>query len=563
VSVSVNEFMSKNTGTCEYFFDCNDPQTWNDEREQQCYLESEVLNDDGVWKCSRETKNGHDFCIFHSDIEEKDNSEVMNSLQNEINQAPQETGSDKIEKLFIGSKFKDFDLNDVDLDVEQEVMVRLSHSEIHGKFEMKDTETNFSWNFNGVQFHGVANFENTAFKKSVSFIGAEFQDDSIFNMTKFQHVIFSESTFFGASKFWHAIFEADATFSSLSRPKRYSGPEFHGDAEFLFAKFEGLANFTNAQFNGCTTFRDVEFGGETRFTGAKFSGSTNFSDAEFDKVTFNDVDIGGSDFSKADLTDSSFVDAKCREANFESSLLNRASLFGADFRGAKLSGALLGDAQIDEDTDFLGNPSDDRDLSEHTLSSIISQPCCIYDPGYLETNADSNIDKAKSVYRSLEELADKSARTRLQSRCFIRRQDLQKEGYKQDLKESKSLEEKIIAGARYSRAKVARITLLYGESPWRVIGGSIGFIFFIGLLYPLGEWLQPIGDDPITYTRIFDGELSLIIEALYFSTLTFTTLGMGDYNPMGFGQILATINTSFGAVLIALLVFVLGRRAAR
>ena len=79
----------------------------------------------------------------------------------------------------------------------------------------------------------------------------------------------------------------------------------------------------------------------------------------------------------------------------------------------------------------------------------------------------------------------------------------------------------------------------------------------------MSEWLQPAGGEPITYTRILEGEWSLLLESLYFSTLTFTILGMGDYEPMGVGQIIATVNTTFGAVLIALLLFVLGRRAAR
>ena len=83
------------------------------------------------------------------------------------------------------------------------------------------------------------------------------------------------------------------------------------------------------------------------------------------------------------------------------------------------------------------------------------------------------------------------------------------------------------------------------------------------MLYPLGGWLRPIDGEPMTYNQILGGELSLLLESLYFSTLTFTTLGMGDYEPVGVGQIIATLNTALGAVLIALLVFVLGRRAAR
>ena len=281
------------------------------------------------------------------------------------------------------------------------------------------------------------------------------------------------------------------------------------------------------------------------------------------RAEFVDIDLSGADFRMADLTDADFTQAKLCNVNFESALLSRATLFRADLRGAKLNGAVLGDVRIDEETQFLGYPTNDTDTSPHTLSAILSKSCCVYDPNYEEKATETNVDKAKSVYRALEELGNKAARPRLQSQSFVRRQDLQKDDYKQDTKKADSWQERLIAGARYCRAKIARATLLYGESPWRIIGGSIGFILLAALLYPLDEWLRPAGGEPITYSRILGGELSLFLESLYFSTLTFTTLGMGDYQPMGSGQILATLNTAVGAVLIALLVFVLGRRAAR
>ena len=183
--------------------------------------------------------------------------------------------------------------------------------------------------------------------------------------------------------------------------------------------------------------------------------------------------------------------------------------------------------------------------------------------------------KAKSVYRALEELGSKHARLRLQTQCFVRRKDLQKHEYKQvmlgrekeredddDEEDGPSLEGRLIAGARYSRAKGAQATLLYGESPWRIIGTSLVIILGFTLLYPLGGWVRPVGGNQITYSRIAEAP-HLFGDVFYFSTLTFTTLGLGDYRPVGLSQYLTTANTALGAVLIALLVFVLGRRATR
>ncbi|GAB3027818.1 hypothetical protein GCM10025298_15420 [Natronobiforma cellulositropha] len=294
----------------------------------------------------------------------------------------------------------------------------------------------------------------------------------------------------------------------------------------------------------------------------------------------------------ADLSGANLRNATVHNANLEEAVLSRATLFGSSLRGAKLYGSLLGDVRIDAETEFLGPPVDDGVHSPHTLAAIFSKSCCVYDPNYSGESDETNEDKAKSVYQALEELASRAAQTRLQSQCFVRRQDIQKDSYKRALLNGSrrdsdgstggesedgsenlnlqssprsmlhSLEVRSIAGLRYARAKTARMTLLYGESPWRIIAWSGGFIVAMALTYPLSEWLRPVGEEPITYSRIAE-EPALFLESLYFSTLTFTTLGMGDYEPLGWGQAIATLNTAFGAILIALLVFVLGRRASR
>ena len=109
-----------------------------------------------------------------------------------------------------------------------------------------------------------------------------------------------------------------------------------------------------------------------------------------------------------------------------------------------------------------------------------------------------------------------------------------------------TVEERLVAGARWGRSAVARAMLLYGESPWRVIAYSFITVLGFAILYPLGGWMQPQGGDPVTY----DGLMSVTEfgNALYYSTLTFTALGFGDFQPVGFGRVLTTIETSLGAV---------------
>lgn len=55
----------------------------------------------------------------------------------------------------------------------------------------------------------------------------------------------------------------------------------------------------------------------------------------------------------------------------------------------------------------------------------------------------------------------------------------------------------------------------------------------------------------------------LLAQSIYHSTLTITTLGIGDFLPVGLGRVLTAIETSLGAIIIALLVFVFGRSMVR
>jgi hypothetical protein len=85
------------------------------------------------------------------------------------------------------------------------------------------------------------------------------------------------------------------------------------------------------------------------------------------------------------------------------------------------------------------------------------------------------------------------------------------------------------------------------------------------LLYPLGMLRESATGELLTYPAMTDpaGVATTLAESLYFSTLTFTTMTFGLYTPVGSGKILTMLETGAGIVLMALLVFVFGRRATR
>lgn len=117
------------------------------------------------------------------------------------------------------------------------------------------------------------------------------------------------------------------------------------------------------------------------------------------------------------------------------------------------------------------------------------------------------------------------------------------------------------------REEIWRWTTGYGSNPRRVVATSAAVIVGCALLYPLTGGIQETaGGATITYT-IEDPEavpeqylLFVFFKSLYFSTVTFATLGYGDIQPVGtVARAIAGSEALLGQLLLALFVFVLTR----
>lgn len=611
--------MSTDNGACQYVLDPEEPETWGGTKEDECLVDDAVLNEDGVWTCPYDAEGDNERCIYHLPLDEKDEAQVRNAFVTELDSRLQsETESEDDTRQFLGGIFGSLELSSFDGMEHVPGDLRLSYADFEGSVNLSDMDFEGSVSFAGVTFRPKpsssdgsteVSFQRATFTGDISFDGAIFNmGGNFFNVTfegdvSFTHAYserilgFNQAIFKAHSTFEGTVFRRDVSFSQASfedsvtfrestfadaeipdgmyqfdPTARFEGTAFEAQAsfdastfevetDFKFATFGERANFWHSTFVAEADFSRATFDGDADFKWSTFEASVNFFEAGFSETAdFSSVDLSDQRFEEADLTDADFSGATLHRANFESALLSRATISGADLRGARLSGAVIGDVRVDGETRFLGHPNDDHN-SPHTISAIRSSQPCVYDPLYTDEEY-ADTDTAKTVYRTLEELGRRTGRSRLQARCFVRRQDLQKNGYWNDATAADAtIEERIVAGARWWRSAVARAMLLYGESPWRVIAYSIFTVLGFALLYPLGGWMQPTGGDPIRYDGL--SSLAELGNSLYYSTLTFTALGFGDFQPVGFGRVLTTIETSLGAVLLALLVFILGRRAAR
>ena len=116
----------------------------------------------------------------------------------------------------------------------------------------------------------------------------------------------------------------------------------------------------------------------------------------------------------------------------------------------------------------------------------------------------------------------------------------------------------------------------YGEKPWNVIFSAGILIFIFALLFSLigignpeiielkGTAIHQNSGNIVNLASkgfLINNQIRNFPDCLYFSLITFTTLGYGDFRPLeGLGRILAGSEAFIGAFMIALFVYTFARR---
>jgi len=307
-----------------------------------------------------------------------------------------------------------------------------------------------------------------------------------------------------------------------------------------------------------------------RLTGALLADanlrSANLKDAHLAKSNLSGAELGGADLSqamlrranlsnanlrRADLSDTSLQDGKLINTNLEQAVLIRTNLFNADLTDSKPHGATFTDVQINGSTTIRSPERREQIAKWWQRGFWFPRQRCRYDP--LISNSDeaeeSDIElvgKAADTYQTFEIMARQNSRPSLQSEMFVLRQDMQRLRHKYNNEHGK-----------WTFSSISRTIFLYGESLGRIFTWGILLVVAYAALY------LHLGLIASASTGEIVNEAT---DAVYFSMLTFTTLGFGDFQPSPaseLSRLLVTTQAALGTVLIAIFVFVLGRRAAR
>ena len=313
--------------------------------------------------------------------------------------------------------------------------------------------------------------------------------------------------------------------------------------------------------------------------GVQLEGVDWFEGATLVGAEFTNADLREVSFEGADLREASFDNVDARGGDFSRANIEGGSITSSDFRSVSLvdvrfDQAVLSNVRLNRQTDFGGESVYERELSQGERADENAQ------------NEESYLLTAQAAiwsYREIQELYRENAIPFEARRYYYKEKNMRRRvAWHTD------------SYLRALKAEGSRWVTGYGMNPWRVVGAAFALIVVCAIAYPLTGGIQetviqsvePVreaaqatnatnvtesnpGTRRVTVTWSINSVLAsepsalvmLFLRSLYFSVITFATLGYGDIAPVGnFARVVAGLESLLGALLTALLVFVLSRR---
>ena len=367
-----------------------------------------------------------------------------------------------------------------------------------------------------------------------------------FNITVFKNAHFEWSTFERYADFGGATFkgEADLRGATFKGDVVFVGATFKGEAVFRGATFKGIVSFGEAAFEGYADFGEAAFAGIAGFRRTIFKGYARFERATFEGY----ADFIGATFAGvAGFTRATFKE----DADFELKylvkdlILNEAKVFPGkkwsinvnngkgkiSFERAYLENTYL-DIEIVESIliDFTGASLSSTKIEKNKIENHIFQ------------EKKKEFSKANEIYLLLKNNFHSIGKYEEENWAFKKEKDMERKSNCHFKTLHKWLWSCFLNGI-----------FGYGIQPAKVIISAMLIITLFALLFMNPGISNVVGIEEITSNNFFD--------CVYFSTITFTTLGYGDFRPLeGWGRILAGSEAFIGAFMMALFVYTFARR---
>ena len=309
------------------------------------------------------------------------------------------------------------------------------------------------------------------------------------------------------------VFEENVVFCGPWSETEKVCAEFNQDVIFNSSVFRGQGRFRNAVFCGTAGFDGCSFDGVSTFKNARFC-----KDAKFRTATFGGYFL-------------------CGNAVFESSARFTNSHF--------TKGANFSEVRFAADADFNGVYSSSR--------AVPAYESVCFGRKYFGDDV--------SFWRFAKQSAQEAGYYQLAGECFYKErcgrlwQKMRGAGDYEALPLSKKIARYVLAVRLLGELIFGKLLFGYGERPGRVLAAGAMIIFGCAFFY---------SQSGVIVCRDGPAEPSFL-QGLYFSTITFTTLGYGDLYPAAEGicRLVAMAEAIAGGCLMALFVVCLAKRFSR
>lgn len=238
------------------------------------------------------------------------------------------------------------------------------------------------------------------------------------------------------------------------------------------------------------------------------------------------ADLQGAHLFNINLEGASLMKANLRNANLHCAMLHNTNLLGTKFDGCKIDNIKIG-SHVQQEA-IAKRADKEKDL----------------------VKAKDFYEQSEEIYRNLRKAAEANGIYTLAghyARKELTMRRMQYEKWSQKRFVSKAVD--LFCG--------------YGESPINVILFSLILIFICAILYFLLGVQSPEGIIKLSFDKGLGDNLTNFFATIYFSVVTFTTLGYGDIQPVGLSRLVATIEAFVGSFALALYVVVFVQKTTR
>lgn len=529
-------------------------------------------------KCGEEAYQNSKYCILHIDFPDEHSEEF-----DEIARCKEEKVKEKIQRKdfnFEGTKLLKLDLSEMDVDgnviINDSSVKNIYFGDrcISGNIKAQNAEIE-EISFEDATVLGDIDLDNARIGnikicstvrgdvllrncniRKISFDDSTVEGDVLFDGAKADTVLFKDTTIRG-----------DAIFEKGKREFRAEKVSFEtvtirGDCSFTQAKtdevsfndvtVEGDVLFKGAEadtilFKDTTIKGDAVFEKEERefrikkasFETVTMRGDCLFTQAKAEKVSFNDVLVAG---------DLGFKSAEVKELNLNDvTIISDISLGNAILTHLSFNKVLIrGECSLEDIKEIK-----ESIVYKDSIASVLE----LGDPEDQKTkillDKISDLESEENMYRNAKVSYEKLGDKEVSDQYFYREMRIRRK--------QKNLT------ARFFEWLIADLTCEYGIN-WKrpvkiwIILVFIVFpaIYFIPILFNI----QIVSGIQTSINDLWSCLYS-ILNCLYFSTVTATTLGYGDLHPVGIGKAIASVEAVFGTGMWAVFLAVFSRKFMR